>query len=165
MMEDKIDEEDIKSLIQVRKNIFSRFREFLRNIFKNNNSKHIKQAKEENDTYKELINDPNFLKSFKEKNTFKNIEISENKERKETLSKEEFMNEYNNIKQNKSKIEDLSISDLIKMNILIKSEIEIKQKQLESNQKLRLEIEQLEKENDELMKKMELTEADLNEDE
>ena len=72
----------------------------------------------------------------------------------ETTTKDEFMQLYNDVVENRVSVKCLSISDLLKINLLLKEEIELKRAEIQKNDELKKEIETLEKENEELMKKL-----------
>ena len=61
---------------------------------------------------------------------------------------------YNDVVENRVSVKCLSISDLLKINLLLKEEIELKRAEIQKNDELKKEIETLEKENEELMKKL-----------
>lgn len=124
-----------KSLIKSEKNIFKRFIDFIKNIFKKKNPDYKKINEE--DTSKQIT-------EFKEEGT-------DTIENNQPTEKEKFFKIYSEVKFHNINMNELSPSDLIKFNLVMKEEIRLKKekvlKQRELIQNLTQEINQLKLEN------------------
>ena len=167
-MEDK---KEIKDLIKVRKSIFSIIKEKIKEKLKldKHSPSDIERERRAFQTFEELygINEEAYaieqenLKIYAELGNLENLdEIIETKKEievekiPETSSKEEFMELYRGVIENRVSVEELSLSDLLKINLMIKEEIEIQKTVIQESEELEKEIEMLDKENEELMKKV-----------
>lgn len=167
-MEDK---KEVKDLIKVRKSIFSVIKEMLKEklIPKKDFSVDIEREKNAFRTFDEIYGVDEEAYAIEQENLriydeIKDItsmnEVPEIKEETEveilpeTTTKDEFMQLYNDVVENRVSVKCLSISDLLKINLLLKEEIELKRAEIQKNDELKKEIETLEKENEELMKKL-----------
>ena len=157
-MEDK---KEVKDLIKVRKSIFSVIKEMLK--------EKLIPKKDAFRTFDEIYGVDEEAYAIEQENLriydeIKDItsmnEVPEIKEETEveilpeTTTKDEFMQLYNDVVENRVSVKSLSISDLLKINLLLKEEIELKRAEIQKNDELKKEIETLEKENEELMKKL-----------
>ena len=164
---------------KLRKNILKKIKIFLNLFFYNNkkientqikilkepdslkNKKNDLDIKRQNDIeeakfYEKILENPeNFLvKDDSEYDEiFYNDEIDSYKENMETLSKEELLKRYDEIRKGTANIEDLTNSDLIKIEALLKAEISIQNRNKEY-EKVEREIFELEEENKVLMEKI-----------
>lgn len=167
-MEDK---KEIKDLIKVRKSIFSIIKEKIKEKLKldKHSPSDIERERRAFQTFEELygINEEAYaieqenLKIYAQLGDLENPdEIIETKKEievekiPETSSKEEFMELYRGVIENRVSVEELSLSDLLKINLMIKEEIEIQKTVIQESEELEKEIEMLDKENEELMKKV-----------
>lgn len=107
-----------KSLI-VKKNdsIFDKIINFFKSIFH-------KKADIKNIKLKEVEN-------ISEKNNIENVTKEDNTNEIEKMNKEKFFKLYEDVKSEKINIEDLSISEIIVINAMLKGEIDIKLKKLQ----------------------------------
>ncbi len=125
-----------KSLIKSKKNIFKRFIDYIKNIFK----KKIPDDKKINE--KDSSEQITEVKEKEEVDKIKNNQQTE---------KEKFFKIYSEVKSRNIKMDELSPSDLIKFNLVMKEEIRLKKekvlKQRELIQNLTQEINQLKLEN------------------
>lgn len=109
-----------KSLIKSEKNIFIKFINFVKNLF-----------------WKKTTSNKNVDKEFEIKNVMKNKENSYLKlEEEKSLDssnfdeKEQFFKLYSDVKSHNVKMSELSPSDLIKFNSIIKEEVKLKKKKI-----------------------------------
>ena len=109
-----------KSLIKSEKNIFLKFINFVKNLF-----------------WKKTTSNKNVDKEFEIKNVMKNKENSYLKlEEEKSLDiinfdeKEKFFKLYSDVKSHNVKMSELSPSDLIKFNSIIKEEVKLKKKKI-----------------------------------
>lgn len=107
-----------KSLIVKKKNsIFDKIISFFKSIF------HKKVDSKEVET-KEVEN-------INEKNNIENVAKEENTNEIEKMNKEKFFKLYEDVKNEKINVEDLSISEIIVINAMLKEEIDMKLKKLQ----------------------------------
>lgn len=107
-----------KSLIVKKKNsIFDKIISFFKSIFhKKVDSKEV---------------EPKEVENINEKNNIENVAKEENTNEIEKMNKEKFFKLYEDVKNEKINIEDLSISEIIVINAMLKEEIDMKLKKLQ----------------------------------
>lgn len=124
-----------KSLIKQEKNVFKKFAYYFINIFKRIKNRKIKESVE-----------IDFAQKTEENNSAQEL-----KQQNSSLEKANFFKIYNNIKSGNTDIDDLQIDDLLKFNIIIEKEIELKKEKIysqkETMEKLDEELKTLKKEN------------------
>lgn len=107
-----------KSLIVKKKNsIFDKIISFFKSIFhKKVDSKEV---------------EPKEVENINEKNNIENVAKEENTNEIEKINKEKFFKLYEDVKNEKINVEDLSISEIIVINAMLKEEIDMKLKKLQ----------------------------------
>lgn len=137
-----------RSLIKLEKSIFRKFIDYVKDIFKKRKNKKIENFSINEKKFEDLEN-KQVVEVLEEKHDTTNESISE---------KECFFELYFNVKSGKINMKDLSVSDLIKFNSLIKEEVELKKqniyKQEELMKSLSEEIKELKRENKILRQKI-----------
>lgn len=107
-----------KSLIVKKKNsIFDKIISFFKSIF----HKKVDSKKVE----------PKEVENINEKNNIENVAKEENTNEIEKMNKEKFFKLYEDVKNEKINVEDLSISEIIVINAMLKEEIDMKLKKLQ----------------------------------
>lgn len=137
-----------RSLIKLEKSIFRKFFDYIRNIFKKRK-------------YKKIENFSIDEKKFEDSESEQVLEVLEKNSdttNESIVERERFFQLYFNVKSGKINMKDLSVSDLIKFNSLIKEEVELKKQNINKQKKLMKslseEIKELKNENKILWQKI-----------
>jgi len=147
-MENK-DLNEVKSLMKVRQNVFQKITTFLKKIFYKNK---VKQETKKNvlDSEEESFGKILVEDELTEEEIYSifNEEIDEDND-EESISKEEFFQLYEDIKNEKQSIDDLSFSNLLKVHKMLKEEIFLATKKIDDmdGAEIEKELKKLETEN------------------